>query len=217
MGPRTLCNACGLLYAKLTKRKQQEAEAAAKASGKTAEEIVREREESPGAKQASLEALRAELNLVNGLRNRSTSSSAPLGDATVFEAPSSRFQDEGYYEPASSRPWSGRYPDDAQPFAHQPPSHRAAMDPSRSTSLGQADNFHALSTRPMEPSAGPSASRAPFLPMANTRPYTGGAAAPSLPLPLNPGRQRSSTLQPPATHGYGSSSSEAHRRHHPYM
>ncbi|KAJ1023234.1 hypothetical protein NDA16_003387 [Ustilago loliicola] len=70
MGPRTLCNACGLLYAKLTKRKLQEAEAAAKATGKTAEEIVREREESPGDKQASLEALRAELNLANGMRNR---------------------------------------------------------------------------------------------------------------------------------------------------
>lgn len=86
MGPRTLCNACGLLYAKLTKRKLQEAEAAAKATGKTAEEIVREREESPGAKQASLEALRAELNLANGMRNRVASSTAPADSAFVGES-----------------------------------------------------------------------------------------------------------------------------------
>lgn len=204
MGPRTLCNACGLLYAKLTKRKQQEAEAAAKASGKTAEEIVREREESPGAKQASLEALRAELNLVNGMRNRPSSSSAPLSDAHMLDAPYATPGQSRYYDEGPSQPWPAGY-DDAQPFAHQPPSHRmSSVDPARSNSPGHTDSLHQLPVRPME------APRQPSL-----RPYTGSAGSGSQAM-FHPGRQRSSTLQHPATHGFASSS-EAQRRHHPYM
>ncbi|SPO28523.1 uncharacterized protein UTRI_04920 [Ustilago trichophora] len=134
MGPRTLCNACGLLYAKLTKRKQQEAEAAAKASGKSAEEIVREREESPGAKQASLEALRAELNLANGMRNRATSSSTPGGNVSMLHAPhlsathmhAARFHDGPHDNAPSGQPWPAR--DSFQPpFAHQMTHHRPTM------------------------------------------------------------------------------------------
>ncbi|KAN0061479.1 hypothetical protein ACQY0O_006326 [Thecaphora frezii] len=104
MGPRTLCNACGLLYAKLTRRKQHEAEAAARASGKNPDEVKQELEESPSDKQASLEALRAELSLTNGLRNRSGSQSAT-------------FQAEGYYGP---RPHSTD-PRGPQHFAPYPP------------------------------------------------------------------------------------------------
>ena len=137
MGPRTLCNACGLLYAKLTKRKQQEAEAAAKASGKTAEEIVREREESPGAKQASLEALRAELNLASGMRNRAASSSAPTANTNPGQAPPpsvaalmppTRFFDGVHDSPPSSQPWpSQRRETFRHPFAHQPPQARSLL------------------------------------------------------------------------------------------
>ncbi|PWN47555.1 hypothetical protein IE53DRAFT_244307 [Violaceomyces palustris] len=87
MGPRTLCNACGLLYAKLTRRKQQEAEAAAKASGKSPEEISKEMDESPMDKQASLEALRAELNLANGLRNRPPQPSMMSTDTMEHRSP----------------------------------------------------------------------------------------------------------------------------------
>ncbi len=106
MGPRTLCNACGLLYAKLTKRKQQEAEAAAKASGKTAEEIVREREESPGAKQASLEALRAELKpWSTACANRPSSSSAPLSDAHMLDAPYATRGNPVINDEGPSQPW----------------------------------------------------------------------------------------------------------------
>ncbi|CCF48912.1 hypothetical protein NDA11_006881 [Ustilago hordei] len=109
MGPRTLCNACGLLYAKLTKRKLQEAEAAAKASGKSPEEIVREREESPGAKQASLEALRAELNIANGMRNRVGSSTAPAAGTPIGDG-----------NPATSHPLQS-HPDEAhQQRRHHP-------------------------------------------------------------------------------------------------
>lgn len=146
MGPRTLCNACGLLYAKLTKRKQQEAEAAAKASGKTAEEIVREREESPGAKQASLEALRAELNLANGVRNRAmstSSSSAPLSHAAMpYEAhvrPAShapaRPHDMPHDRISSGQAWPTQQRESFQPFAHQIPYHGPLVsDPERRSS-----------------------------------------------------------------------------------
>ncbi|SPO29351.1 uncharacterized protein UTRI_04920_B [Ustilago trichophora] len=134
MGPRTLCNACGLLYAKLTKRKQQEAEAAAKASGKSAEEIVREREESPGAKQASLEALRAELNLANGMRNRATSSSTPGSNVSMLHGPhlsaahmhAARFYDGPHDIAPPSQPWPARE-NFQPPFAHQMPHHRPTM------------------------------------------------------------------------------------------
>lgn len=138
MGPRTLCNACGLLYAKLTKRKQQEAEAAAKASGRTAEEIVREREESPGAKQASLEALRAELNLANGMRNRamSTSSSstpfnnssmAPSSQTEVASTHPTRYHDMPNSNASSKQPWPAQHRDFSQPFAHQVSHHRPVV------------------------------------------------------------------------------------------
>lgn len=135
MGPRTLCNACGLLYAKLTRRKQQEAEAAARESGKSAEEIVREREESPGAKQASLEALRAELNLANGMRNRPSSSSAAVGGAGMLGGPhaamgqgqSSRLVEGGHRDAAPGLAWPARHPDDFAPFTHQSSAHGTMM------------------------------------------------------------------------------------------
>ncbi|PWY96820.1 hypothetical protein BCV70DRAFT_203411 [Testicularia cyperi] len=133
MGPRTLCNACGLLYAKLTKRKQQEAEAAAKASGRPAEEIVRDREESPGSKQASLEALRAELNLANGLRNRSMSTSmvGNSGSGGIEAGPSRA----GYGPDTRGAMGSGHYvpPDSyaphprSTPFAHYAPQQQQEL------------------------------------------------------------------------------------------
>lgn len=86
MGPRTLCNACGLLYAKLSKRRQQDTEASAKASGFHDGGTRRSRDDSPGARQASFDALRAELETVNGLRNRppttSMTSNNRVGEAS---------------------------------------------------------------------------------------------------------------------------------------
>lgn len=202
MGPRTLCNACGLLYAKLTKRKQQEAEAAARASGKSAEDIVREREESPGAKQASLEALRAELNLANGLRNRPTSSTASsMGSSNMLNAPqlatefsSPRFHEGMHHDAASNQPWPARHAEDVQLFAHHPPSHRTMMvSPGRSNSLSHVESLDQLAIHHrIDSGSGPSGTYTRSAPM---RPYTGGDSPSSRPLAHQPVRQRSSTLQ----------------------
>ncbi|SJX64340.1 uncharacterized protein SRS1_14987 [Sporisorium reilianum f. sp. reilianum] len=244
MGPRTLCNACGLLYAKLTKRKQQEAEAAARESGKSAEEIVREREESPGAKQASLEALRAELNLANGMRNRPSSSSAATGSVGMPNAPlppighgqPAPFFEGVHRNAAPGHSWpAARQPEDFPPFAHQPSAHRTMMPyPHRSNSLGHVESFDQLAGRPSASAAAPPAQLNPHsMPV---RPYTGGASPASRSLPLRPGRQRSHTMQSPTassvytadydrsaspststSHGYGPSSHGMQRRPHPYM
>ncbi|TKY89728.1 hypothetical protein EX895_001513 [Sporisorium graminicola] len=242
MGPRTLCNACGLLYAKLTKRKQQEAEAAARESGKSAAEIVREREESPGAKQASLEALRAELNLANGMRNRPTSSSATMGSAGMLNTPlpafgygqSTQFVEGVHSDDAPGHPWPARQPEDFPPFAHQASARRTIMmSPHRSNSLGHVGSFDQLTGR-SSASAAASSVETYTRPVA-TRPYTGGASPAPRPLPLGQGRQRSQTLQSPTapsfygpghdrslspspntSQTYGSSARGVQRRPHPY-
>lgn len=244
MGPRTLCNACGLLYAKLTKRKQQEAEAAARASGKSAEEIVREREESPGAKQASLEALRAELNLANGMRNRPSSSSASIGGANSLHTPQSAAEyrppcplDAMHFDAAPDhQSWSTRHPEEYYPFAHHAPAHRImAVSTDRSNSVGHIEDLKQLASHRREPGSGLSAGYSHPEPM---RPYTGGENPASRPMPHQPGRQRSSTLQSSAAApprymssfrdgavSPGSSASHTHvpftagvqRRPHPYM
>ncbi|SNX85647.1 uncharacterized protein MEPE_04356 [Melanopsichium pennsylvanicum] len=224
MGPRTLCNACGLLFAKLTKRKQQGAEAAAKASGKTAQEIVREHEESPGAKQASLEALRAELNLANGMRNRASSSSAPIGDIhPIFVHMQPACSHKGTQDLA--QPWPVQHREDLQPFSHQvPPHHRQTMslqlgEPShlrtttgRANSLGYVESFEPLGGRPISSVSGPAR---------HMRPYSQGNSGISYPSPSHPGRQRSaSTLFVAAAPPYDrpmSPNIPPQRRHHPYM
>ncbi|CDU25390.1 uncharacterized protein SPSC_05283 [Sporisorium scitamineum] len=239
MGPRTLCNACGLLYAKLTKRKQQEAEAAARKSGKSAEEIVREREESPGVKQASLEALRAELNLANGMRNRPASSSALMGSASSVPnaplPPVGHGQSSRFREGAPGHPWPARQHENFPPYAYQASAHRTmVINPHRSNSLGHVESFDQLVGRP---SGGATAPSAEFHSRSGpVRPYTGGASPKSRPLPLQTGRQRSHTLQSPArpsvyradhdravspgntaSQAYGPPAHGAQRRLHPYL
>lgn len=244
MGPRTLCNACGLLYAKLTKRKQQEAEAAARASGKTAQEIVREREESPGAKQASLEALRAELNLANGLRNRPSSASASTGDTRLLsESPSTAAYHAGrvyagrHPDGASTQPWPARHVEDFETFAHQTQGHRSTISsPGRSNSLGHVHSLDQFAARQFEGNSEPSTGYA--LP-APTRPISREENSASHPLAQQPGRRRSSTLQSsraapsryisssyydrpispgtPSSQSYAQHGSSMQRRPHPYM
>ncbi|GAK67929.1 uncharacterized protein PAN0_026c6159 [Moesziomyces antarcticus] len=161
MGPRTLCNACGLLYAKISKRKLQEAEAAAKATGRTAEEIVREREESPGAKQASLEALRAELNVANGARQRASTASFPATSTGVpygyhLEPAATHTSDTCTGPSESTRPTSSGHARPTQPlldvqpsrppqdydlaFSHERrPLHHGVLVPSSADPSGAAD------------------------------------------------------------------------------
>ncbi|GAC99774.1 hypothetical protein PHSY_007377 [Pseudozyma hubeiensis SY62] len=244
MGPRTLCNACGLLYAKLTKRKQQEAEAAARASGKTAQEIVREREESPGAKQASLEALRAELNLANGLRNRPSSASASTGDTLLHnESPSAaayhagRVYDGRHPDGPSNQPWPSRRAEDFEMLAHPTHGHRSTItSPGRSNSLGHVHNLEQSTAKQFERISESSAGYALPTP---PRPISREDNSASRSLAQQPGRRRSSTLQSsraapsrynpasyhdrpispstPSSQSYAQHGSSVQRRPHPYM
>lgn len=219
MGPRTLCNACGLLYAKLTKRKLQEAEAAAKASGKTAEEIVREREESPGAKQASLEALRAELNLANGMRNRATLPIAPLANLPqgshsgipAFQA--SRFYDTHIKSAPQGQLWPSQHRDALPPFAHQPPHNRP--------SIGNPPSEQRPTESTIRPYSSGSRSAAAhrYSDEPHVRPTSGRASSVDHVDRFGPGipQHRPESPESSKVQGHVMPGPSQQRRHHPYL